>query len=211
MLNWLFTTLTKVRLEIRPFLVFREDLTGIPAGGGFENRADLEFVWVGEERLAEMLALPERDFPPAVLRARFTRGNLCLGLVKDGRLIAFSWAAVGMFYFGNYRFPLAANEAYLFGAYTSPEFRGDGLAGLLRHRLYQELMARGRSCLYSVSLRYNQPAIRFKEKLGARVVDTGLSIRLFNRWQWGTRARPARLRASPPEGVGRRSPVTPWR
>jgi GNAT superfamily N-acetyltransferase len=176
------------------FIVFREEMQDNDQTKSLEAPPGFDLAYVGAERLNEMLSLPDRDTTTDELNIRFMCRNMCLAVMKDHRIIAFTWASCGIFQHESYRFPLSENEAFLFDAYTAPEFRGLGLAGLIRRNLYRDLASRGRTRCYSVTLCHNTSAMKLKNKLNGHVVDTGFFVRLFNRWTWGTRARPERLR-----------------
>lgn len=143
-----------------------------------------------------LAALPDRHASVAVMQARQRRGDLCLGAFLGDTLVACSWVFHSHIYFGSYRLPLERREAYLFDTYVKPDLRGFGIASFLRAELYRRLASQGRTRVYSISLAGNQPAIRFKEKLGAVPVDRGISIRLFGRWRIGTHADAHRLRSA---------------
>jgi len=108
-------------------------------------------------------------------------------MFDGGRLAAFTWYDLGECNYEGWRFPLHDDEAYLFDAFTLAPWRGRGVAPYLRHRVYQLLSGWGRSRFYSVSIRTNKAAIRFKEKLGGRVVGKGWVLVLFGRWRFGSR------------------------
>jgi len=177
------------------FYVFREDGAGSDSSSQPALPPDFQLAYIGEERMGELLSLAGRDTPAEGLQMRFMFRNPCLAILKDQRIVAFSWVAFGMFQFESYVFPLQEDEAYLFDAYTVPEYRGRGLAGVIRRQLHRDLSSQGRPRLYSVTLRNKPSALRFKSKVNGRVVDHGFYIRLFDRWSLGTRARPHRLRA----------------
>ena len=177
------------------FDVFREDVPGSDSSTRPALSPDFQLAYIGEERMDELASLAGRNTPIEDLQMRFMCRNLCLAVQKDQQIIAFSWASFGLFQFESYMFQLMENEAYLFDAYTVPAYRGRGLAGVIRRQLHRDLAAMGRARFYSVTLRNNTSAMRFKHKMDGRVVDHGFYIRLFDRWSLGTRARPHRVRA----------------
>jgi hypothetical protein len=64
-------------------------------------------------------------------------------------------------------------------------YRGRNLAPFLRYAVYEHLNRSGHTKLYSITEYFNTPAVKFKEKLGARQLKLGLCVRFFNRWKWG--------------------------
>lgn len=185
--------LEQIGIVIRPFVVVREGLGTNPPiapdsrfSGGFIDESDLpELVRQGSTN-AE------------ACRDRLRRGQLCYA-VKDGaRIVAKMWCDLAEINFVPMRRPLAANEAYLYAAFTDPDVRGQNLAPLMREHCYAALRARGRDVFWSYSDYYNAPARRFKEKLGAAETAVGIYISL-----WGRLGRSFMLRQSPVETAAR--------
>jgi len=191
------TSVVRFPVSLARYKVFREDVQAGDAAAPGEAPSGFEFAYIGEERTDELLCLPGRATSAEDLRARFLCRNICLAALKNRRVVAFSWASFGLFQFETYCFPLLESEAYLFDAYTLPEYRGLGLAGRIRRRLHRDLAAKGRTRCYSVTLNDNQSALRFKDKMNGREVDRGFTLRVLGRWTVGSRARPERLRAVP--------------
>jgi len=187
-----------IGIDIDPFIVFREGLDLCPATAGDLPMDELMVAMIESDQLPRIEELPDRQTTVDVMKARLRRGDRCLGVFHREKLIAFSWAFLSHIYLGRYRLPLEPDEAYLFDAYTVPDFRGRGLSGFLRYHLYRELQKQGRTWLYSISYADNHPALRFKEKLGGYPIHRGVSIRLFHRWRLGTRADAGVLRSAKP-------------
>lgn len=136
-----------------------------------------------------MAKIPYRVASYEELQSRLKDGNLCLGAKRNGRLVAFTWCNLTRCTSEGFPFPLNDDEAYLFDAYTASDSRGQGLAPGLRYRLYKELARMGRTKLYSVTDRYNTPALRFKLKLGAVILKSSWHITLFKRWDFGPKCQ----------------------
>lgn len=182
-------------VKVSRFYVFREDFSRADAGDLTPPVEGLHIVYLREEDAAEIHALRGEDVSVDVMRRRFERGDLCLGLRKEGELICVSWAFTGWVYFGCYRMPLKSDEVFLFDLFVKPAFRGNGIAGYARCRMWERLKRLGRNKIYSVCLRDNKPAMRFREKLQIRMVDRGVSVKIFNRWRIGTKAKPEKIRS----------------
>jgi GNAT superfamily N-acetyltransferase len=135
------------------------------------------------------------------LQERFDQGEVCVAAWHDGRIAAFTWAKLKLFTGAIYRIPLKGDEAYLFDAYTAGEHRGHGLAVHLRYSMYKLLAERGRLVLYSTSNRYNTPALKFKNKLGAQIIHSVKCIDFFGRWKFGTTLHLQRLREEQDENT----------
>jgi hypothetical protein len=78
--------------------------------------------------------------------------------------------------------PLKSNEAYLTDMFTVEGFRGKNLAPFLRYKSYEMLKEMGRDTFYSISISFNTPAVRYKEKLEAKKVNLILLIQLFRKF-----------------------------
>jgi len=176
--------LTKLGIRIQPYYVVLEGLFGgaLHDLEVLRNEYDLGFLEI--EDMKVIASIPFREISHQELLTRLKKGNMCFGAKKEGNLAAFSWCDIDEFNFRGLRFPLRKNEAYLFDAHTMDSFRGEGIAPYLRYQLYKELAKSGRSRLYSVSDRFNASSLRFKRKLNAQVIGSGLFIELFNKWRF---------------------------
>lgn len=106
----------------------------------------------------------------------------CMGVFHDQKLAGYTWARLdyvpvpdGL---GQPVFELQPDEAYLFDMYVAPAYRGFRLAGILRQSMQRELIRRGRTCFYSLTLAFNRASRRFKSRLGAREVELRMHVRL---------------------------------
>jgi GNAT superfamily N-acetyltransferase len=177
-LRLLVDGLNRLGVKIVPYYLMSEDCDATIAAP--EGLA-LEVVHLQGDDMQQVSELPMRTRSREELIALLGEGKRCLALRDRGRIAAFCWYDLDECSFQGFRFDLAEDEAYLFDAYTTPEYRGAGLAPYLRSELYRALAASGRRRLYSITVYFNQSAFRFKEKLGARVVHVGLHFRLFGR------------------------------
>lgn len=150
-----------------------------PYGFRLLTRDDMGFI----------ASLPDRNYSEAVLLSRLDSGCIGLGAWCGNDLAAFVWCDLRRCSLEGCHFPLKADEGYLFDVYTRREFRGRGLAPYLRWKFYGELARMGRTRLYSLSDRYNSPSLRFKDKLGAQELDSGVVIDVFRRWKFSRSAR----------------------
>jgi GNAT superfamily N-acetyltransferase len=183
----LFDGLGRLGVAIQPFYLFEES---VPAGEPPAVDPELRTAVVrqlGPEDAPSLASVPWRRLPEEFFAARFRQGNGCIGMFDRGQLAAFTWYDSRECNFEGWRFPLREDEAYLFDAFTLTPWRGKGVAPLLRYRVYQMLAKQGRTKLFSVSIRTNRAALRFKEKLGAKIVGRGWVVELFGRWRLGSK------------------------
>lgn len=173
--------------EIHPFYVFLEGIRADVAPPAKQPVERLEVGFLRSEHVPAIATFPDRKIPERTFIERFSKGDLCLGARRGDELVAFSWASLGLWsYWG--RLELNESEAYLYDAYTALPHRGRGIAPALRYRLYEELEKYGKTRFYSVSERLNRPSLRFKVKLGATIIDSGIHMILLKRCHLGRAA-----------------------
>jgi hypothetical protein len=189
-------TLRLVGIEVGPYRLYLEGLALLgddhqAEATGFDGyvirpiqRSDIKLIAL----------LPDYGSSEASLRHRLDGEVYSLGVWRGNELAAFGWCDLKRCNFPDHPFDLNADEGYLYDAYTSQAFRGTGLAPALRCRMYADLARMGRTKLYSVSASPNTPAIRFKEKLKAQVIDSGVAVRFFRRWHFCWQRNGFRLR-----------------
>jgi hypothetical protein len=116
---------------------------------------------------------------------RLDQGMVCYGAKYKGEVAAFNWARLHDIGSRFHDIKLKANEAYLFDTHTMKAFRGKGLAAYLRVRSYQALKEEmGKDTFYSLHITFNKSSTKFKQKLNAKTLKTGLYIGLFNKYRW---------------------------
>jgi len=167
--------LRHIGLTFMPFYIFNEDVKAGMSANTLSLPKNFEFCHLTDQDMPELELLPMRTRKAGSLLKLMEDGNRCLAIRIHGQIAAFSWFNTHECNFSGAQFPLGASEAYLFDTYTSPDFRGQNLAPLVRQEIYKVLYALGISKALSVSECFNRPAIRFKSKLGA----TKKSLLLF--------------------------------
>lgn len=175
--------LSKFGIRISPFFIFQE--TANPHQySRFDREAFkvYEMGFWGPDEIKAMALIPGRKFSEKELLNRLREGQCCLGLKKNGAIVAFSWCNFKECSFAFDRWPLKHDEAYLLDAYTCVDYRGKGLAPYLRYHLCEELIKIGRTKLYSLSDYFNTPAVNFKMKLKAEKIKLNLYIEFFGKW-----------------------------
>lgn len=184
-LKYLGDRLEAKGVTIQPYYLCQEGPVGDKAVSRLpELDHDHELVHLGPEDMDELGKIEDRSVTAEQMRRRLEQGQTCLALKIDGQVAAFTWANLKQCpYPQGWEFDLAEDEAYLFDAYTSKAYRGRNLAASLRYYQYEELARAGRRRYYSVTLASNQPSLRFKKKVGARLIRLSLYVKLFNRWR----------------------------
>ena len=182
--------LTKVGIIISPHYLVLEGLGNGRLRHLAEGFADYQFGFLEPQDMQALANLPGRIFTEKELLDRLQEGQKCFGAKCRGEVVAFTWCSFAPYAFAKQKtLPLRDHEAYLFDAHTVEQYRGIGIAPTLRYRCYQELAKLGRTRCYSITAAFNIPAINFKKKLHAQVLELGLFIELWGRWWWHTRVR----------------------
>ncbi len=127
-----------------------------------------ELVFLGPPDMEKVSKTPGVREDKYELQKRLDEGCLCLGLKNGSIIIAHMWCNLSKCDSKLLTFSLNQNEAYLTDARTIEEYRGKNIAPFLRYQFYKHLKALGRTELYSITEYFNKPAMKFKEKLGAR-------------------------------------------
>ncbi len=112
------------------------------------------------------------------------RGQLCVGLQKEGEIAAYTFVELNDFDFKGRIFKIKPNEFYLLNMWTFHAFRGRNLAPYLRYKTYQLLKEQGRDVKYSITDYFNKSSIKFKKKLNSKNHYLYLSIVLFGKYKW---------------------------
>ncbi len=174
----LLDRLVRCRIIVYPYFVVQEP-GGPDAAAPIDPRARFRMLRADDvDEVVRVLAgRISRDFFLELL----TRAE-CLGVFHEGKLAGYTWARLdtvpipeGL---GCSVFDLLADEAYLFDMYVAPAYRGLRLAGSLREAMRNELIRRGRTRFFSLTLAFNRASRRFKQRLGAREVELRIQLRL---------------------------------
>ena len=183
-LRIIFDVIAKFGLRITPYYVVQEGIWGNGLSNLEEEFEGYKLCFLDEDDMGPLSRLRGGAFSEDQLNQRLKNGHFCLGLNKDGEFVAFNWANPHEGSGDLCRFPLKADEGYLYDAYTVHAYRGKRLAPYLRYQSYRTLSQKGMTRLYSISDAFNTPSIRFKKKLNARFVKLGVSIKLLNRHEY---------------------------
>jgi len=190
----LLDAMCKIGIKIQPFYVFVENIKQqIPYHyqNGFK---EYDICLLGQSDMVNIALTPDRKINEKELSSRLKKGNICLGAKYHGEIVSFAWCDLDECHYEGYRFTLEEDEAYTFDAYTKMDYRGKELAVHLRYQLYKELTRLERKIVYSISNRFYVPAIRFKQKLDAREVDSGIFFDFFKIWHSNTFVKQERLK-----------------
>jgi GNAT superfamily N-acetyltransferase len=165
--------LDHIGIRIVPFVTVLEGQSAIDSSLLNDN---FQFCSLTENNFDDLILI-EPHYTKEKIVAWFDAGKLCFGLRDGERLVAKMWCDLNdMFWEPAFR-KLKKEEAYLFAAYSDPEYRGKNLAATLRGACYEYLRD-------SHSEYFNLPARRFKQKLGGIETDLQIEFGLFRKWNW---------------------------
>ncbi len=170
--------LRSVGIHLEPFYTVREGETELALPAAEDQ---IRFGFLEDDEFGELCEFSKSEGRQEI-QSWLDQGKLCF-VARDGkRLIANMWCDLTEFnYKPNYR-RLDEDEAYLFAAFSHPDYRGQNLAPRMRASCYEALREKGRSRFYSYTEYFNIPARRFKEKLGAENETLRLYACLFGKW-----------------------------
>ena len=168
-------------IVVEPYSFYREPASPTPPPTKSADGSEFEFFEAGPGDAGGIASLDgKRDNRDEILRS-FRNGKRCFAVSHGGRIVAVSWCDVREIDYEPCRRPLSGDEAYLYGMETLFSHRGHSLAPYLRSLCHHALLAEGRKVVYSYTDRFNRPAVRFKAKIGARRLFTGLYVKVFGR------------------------------
>ena len=104
------------------------------------------------------------------IRNRLAAGHICTVICKYDTVAGYTWADLNSVNDRICDYPLPPGHAYLYDAFITPQFRGAGLASMMRAVCYQHLRGQGVQGFVSISDRFNTPALKFKKRLGGEPI-----------------------------------------
>lgn len=203
-------------VELRRWYFFETDLTALPPP--LEARVSLDVrqaTWDDLDRVPEILRAA--GVPREEAGRRLERGDLAILALSGGRPVHLHWIAfaspirlgeIGI------ELHLAPGEAYGYGAYTLPEWRGYRVHPAVSSRL--PAFERARGCVRHISyVRTNNPqSLKTMARVGRRRTKTVLSVRLLG-WSrpllFGVTARGSPCLMRPARGAAAIDTSTPTR
>ena len=168
-----------IGIRIHPIYIYQEGLDLAPDSIVPKRPDGYRIAYARNEDMPQLIAFPDKRDSLETLNRRLDRGDLCIAAWSNGAIASFCWVSVTDFSSETFSLHLGKQEAYLLDTYTAKEHRRRGLSLFLRYRLYEKLSEQGRHTLFSVANRFNLPSIRFKNKIGARIVGSYVSIQLL--------------------------------
>jgi len=175
--------IAKLGFEVAPYYWFMEGAGSLKAPEIKGNVDDYMIKFLEPDDMKE-IAKSNTGYSEAEFLVFLEAGERCLAMVNGDKIATFMWISLNKCNFKSITIPMKSKEAYLWNMFTVESFRGKNIAPYLRYKSYEILREMGRNTLYSISLYFNSPAIKFKQKLNAKFVKLGLYLRLFNKFTW---------------------------
>jgi len=176
--------LSKIGFEFTPYYWVQEGITfsKIPEIKGIPENFSVDFLSADDIKI---IVNNTTGYAEGEFQSRLEKGDKCIGIKLENEIAAFMW----MNFMECYSKPLGykllePDEVYVYGMHTMDSFRGRNVATFLRYKSYELLRNMGRDKIYSVTERFNTPAVKYKEKLNARNLKLVLYIGLFNKLHW---------------------------
>ncbi len=169
--------LRRFRIMVYPYFIVAEGL-GEQTVPNYSDAPDFKIRQLREEDVNSIIEINIIKRSAEKITSQIRKHN-CLGLFVEDRLAGTTWSRDDFLPIPNskeYLVELEADEAYLFDAFISREFRGYRLAPLLRYQQYSELAKNGKHRCYSISLAFNRSTRRFKARLGAKEIELRLLL-----------------------------------
>jgi hypothetical protein len=181
--------LSRVGIQIQLYLLVLEGLSDrqLPQWESGFSEYEVGFLSPDEVQMAAVIS--GRVIAKETFLQRLRENKKCFGVKYGHKVVAYTWCDLAECHHPGNQFPLKHNEAYLFDAFTSREFRGRDIAPYMRYQCYKELAKIGRHRLYSVTSRFNTSARRFKQKLGAHSLELCLFVHLLKKWHFHIRLK----------------------
>mgnify|MGYP001213398183 FL=1 len=177
---------SKAFVRIVPFYVIEEsaDIRDVSNIGLKMNANELSVMLLGPSDMRQISETPGVKDTEEALIERLNNRWICLGLKHRGNVAAHMWCNLMACDSKLLSFRLNHGEAYLTDARTLEEYRGKGLAPYLRVQFYQHLRNIGYYKLYSITEYFNEAAMNFKRKLGARPISLYVHVCLLKRYMF---------------------------
>lgn len=180
--HYLLDRLSSLGIGFRPFFIVEEG--SLPLDGERLKTSISPFTpcFLTEDEIRQIAHNPEVGYKEEEFMIRIEKGCKCFGLKHHSELLAYMWCNFSRCE-SYISYKLEENEVYLFDAWTFKEYRGKNLAPILRDCLYTHLKKMGYKRFYSVSDAFNSPALKFKEKLGAKNLKLMLHMNIVKKIQ----------------------------
>lgn len=179
-----FYDLFKKVVEINLFYLVREGCSGDDSFDIEPKISPCEIFLLKPTDLRDISNNEEVPQSEEELLGRLIEGCICIGIRHHDDIAAYMWCNLRKCDFIFLEFDLKNDEAYLMDARTFSSYRGKHLAPYLRKELYQHLRQIGRTKFYSITMYWNIPAQKFKEKLNAKPQVLFLWVKLLSDYKW---------------------------
>lgn len=176
--------MARIGLRVTPYYWFEERLHEYTDWDTAED-PELAFGFLQAADIERLVNTEPTEFSAARLGeylGRLRSGKLFFGARYRDEVVAMMFIDLEVANYLGKSSALARDEAYLGDMFTRRKFRGRNIAPHLRQRAYKALQSMGKTRFYSYSEAFNAPALRFKEKLHAKMLWLGVHVEIFGRY-----------------------------
>ena len=179
--------LSRLGIGVSPYIIYREDSSSINECPPFEPSIERVTLENCERLLSDFAS--ELQVSPDAWRRQLQEGKIALVMRLRDESVGYTWATLRYYAPYHRRTELGPKQAYLTDTYIAKRVRNQGMATLMRHAMYRELLRRGRTEFFSVSDFLNTPAKNWKRRMNATRLELRLALHLFHRWHADVRLR----------------------
>ncbi|MGE0610035.1 MAG: N-acetyltransferase family protein [Pirellulales bacterium] len=174
----------KLLMGLEVSQMFWLDRSSLPAADG--PHADLEFGFLTLEEIEHFQKDPRNSLAPEFVERARDCHDLCFAAAADGRLANFAWYALNGIVGGRcapITLSTPTNVAYMYNAFTHPDYRGQRLHGLATELAMDKLQELGIDSLVMLVDWTNQPSLRSYRRLGGRPIGRLITVG-WGRCKW---------------------------
>lgn len=175
--------LAKIGFDIEPYYWVQEEVTPCEAPKIKDDKSNYSARLLNVDEFQSLNVLQSSEDRKEMING-LKKGQLCVGLERDGEIAAFTFVEPNSFVYKGRTFKLKPNEMYLLNMWTFHKYRGKGLAPYLRWKTYRLLEEKGKDVKYSITNYFNKSSKKFKSKLNTVEIMLCLNITLFKKYSW---------------------------
>ncbi len=146
--------------------------------------ADLtrEYRLLTESELIEFSSDPEVDMNAEKMKSNFAKGDICVGAIENGELIAYLWSACSPTkHVENLYVDFGPKARYLYKGFTRPAYRGQRIQSMLSS-LADDLSPKDRTHSITFIETHNYASIHTAKYHGNKIIGYAGYWKLFGRY-----------------------------
>ena len=152
LLNWIYQKIKETNFTL--YYLVEEGLSDKDTPTIKPKLRPLEIIKLDTSDVVK-IAAKGGTHPEKWLLRNLSNGCVCMAIRYKDEIVSYMWYNPLRCDHEHLKFRLKKEEAYLYNAVTSGEYRGKGLAPYLRQEMYKELASLGRTKSYSITEYHN--------------------------------------------------------